>query len=97
MGGGTKFHHLLLSGGAFTAPTTSLFIANNFTNTSGTFNANGGTVNFEGTGMVQTITGATTFNNLSKTVASPQTLTFGVGAANRSPSTPVRGPELFTP
>jgi hypothetical protein len=66
--------------GTLTAPTSSLGIAGNFTN-SGTFNNNGGTVVFNGTVVAQTVSGsATTFNNV--TVSNP--VTPGVQIANTS-------------
>jgi len=52
-----------------------LSVYNNWTSTStGTFNANTGTVNFAGTN--QYIFGTTTFNNLTKTVSSADSLSF---------------------
>lgn len=66
--------------GTLTAPTSSLGIAGNFTN-SGTFNNNGGTVVFNGTVLPQTVSGsATTFNNI--TVSNP--VTPGVQITNTS-------------
>ena len=54
-----------------------LSVYNNWTSTStGTFNANTGTVNFAGTN--QYIFGTTTFNNLTKTVSSADSLSFGM-------------------
>jgi hypothetical protein len=52
-------------------------VASNWTN-SGTFTAQTGTVTLDGTG--QSITGDTTFYNLTKSVAAAETLTFGVGS-----------------
>ncbi len=62
-----------LSSGVFTAP-TSLTVSASFTHSSGTFTHNSGTVTLDGTS--QTISGATTFNNFTKTVSSAATLTF---------------------
>lgn len=67
----------LSSGAIFTAPATSSF-AGNFTNSGGTFNANGGTVDLVGAG--QHIDGSTTFDDLEKVVTSPDTLTLEAGA-----------------
>src|SRR5437660_4792808 len=55
-------------------------VAGNFTHSGGTFTHNSGTVVLNGTD--QTLSGATTFNNLTKTVASAATLTFPSGASN---------------
>ncbi len=51
-------------------------VGNNWQN-SGTFTARGGTVTLNGTN--QTLSGSTTFYNLTKTVTSPDTLTFAAG------------------
>ena len=66
--------------GTFTASssTMSTTISGNLSN-SGIFNHNNGTVDLDGGD--QTITGAFTFNNLTKTVAAQQTLTFDNTAA----------------
>jgi hypothetical protein len=58
--------------GSVTAPSGTLNIAKNFSN-SGTFTHNSGTVVFNG--VTQSITGATTFNNLTHSGASALTLT----------------------
>ncbi len=63
-----------LSGGTLTAPSGTLSVAGNFSNTGGTFTHNNGTVNLNGTN--QTISGATTFYSLTKSVTSAATLTF---------------------
>jgi hypothetical protein len=65
-----------LSGGGFTAP-SDLQVAGNFTRSGGTFTHSSGTVTLNGTN--QSITGSTTFSNLSKSVSSADTLTFGAG------------------
>ncbi len=69
---------VLLTGGSLTAPTTTLSDSGNWTGAPGLFLANGGTVALTGTN--QQIDGSTTFNNLSKIVASADTLTFQAGA-----------------
>jgi hypothetical protein len=58
--------------GSVTAPSGTLNIAKNFSN-SGTFTHNSGTVVFNG--VTQSVTGVTTFNNLTHAGASAQTLT----------------------
>ncbi len=63
--------NLALSNGTFTAPGGNLYIAGNFNHTSGTFNHNNGTVNLNGGN--QTITGTTTFYNLTKEVTTANT------------------------
>ena len=62
---------LTITTGTVVAPAT-LTVAGNFTN-SGTFTHSSGTVTLDGTD--QTLSGATTFNNFTKTVASAATLT----------------------
>jgi hypothetical protein len=69
-----------LSGGTLTAPSSTFDVSGDFSNGGGTFDANGGTVDLDGTG--QTLSGLTTFNNLSKTVAAADTLTFTAGASD---------------
>ena len=66
------------SGVTFTAPSTSLNVASNFTHSLGTFNHNNGTVILDkATAGNQTVTGNTTFYNLTKqdTVADGTALT----------------------
>ena len=58
----------------------SFTVSGNFAHTAGTFTHNSGTVTLDGTN--QTLSGATTFNNLTKTVASADTLTLPSGASN---------------
>lgn len=58
---------LTIGSASLTAPSTTLTINGNFSN-GGTFTANGGTVNFAGSGT-STISGATTFNNITSTTA----------------------------
>ncbi len=65
--------NLTISSGTFTAPSTTLNISGNFSN-SGTFTHNSGTVVFNG--VTQSITGATTFYNLTHEGGSAETLTF---------------------
>ena len=79
----STFHHLTFNStdGAddtFLAPAGTLTVAGNFTNTAGTFTHNSGTVNLSGTS--QTIAGSTTFNNLTKSVTTADTLTFPASA-----------------
>ena len=64
-----------LSSGTFTAPSGNFNVAGNFVHSGGTFTNNSGTVVLNGTG--QTVSGDTTFNNLTKSVSSADTLTFG--------------------
>ncbi len=67
-----------LTAGTFnvTAGNHQMNVAGNWSKT-GTFNAAGGTVVFDGTS--QTIAGSTTFNNFTKNVTSDDTLTFTAG------------------
>lgn len=67
-----------VSGGTFTSTSGTMFIADNFTHSGGTFTHNSGTVDLNGTGG-QTISGSTTFNNLTSTTAVARTLTFVAG------------------
>lgn len=68
----------LNSGAHFTAPAGNASFGGDFVSSpESTFSANGGTVELVGTG--QTITGSTTFNNLSKVVGTADTLTFNAG------------------
>jgi hypothetical protein len=64
--------NLTISSGTFTAPSTTLNISGNFSN-SGTFTHNNGNVVFNG--VTQSITGATTFYNLTHDGESAETLT----------------------
>ena len=62
----------------FEAPSGSLSVAGDFSvSPEATFHANGGTVVFDG--HDQTLSGSTTFYNLSKVAGSTDTLTFGSG------------------
>jgi len=68
----------LNSGANFTAPAGKASFGGDFVSSAGSaFSANGGTVELVGAG--QTVTGSTTFNNLSKVVGAADTLTFGAG------------------
>lgn len=60
--------------GTFTGSTSVMKVSGNFTHSGGTFTADTSTVWLDGTS--QTITGATTFYNLSKFVTAADTLTF---------------------
>ncbi|HEX7243942.1 MAG TPA: hypothetical protein VF245_00065 [Solirubrobacterales bacterium] len=62
--------------GSFKAPKGAASFAGDFAN-NGTFLANGGTVVLNGSG--QTVSGNTTFNNLTKVAASAETLSFATG------------------
>jgi fumarate reductase subunit D len=62
--------------GTFIAPAT-FNVAGNFARTGGTFTHSSGTVVLNGTD--QTISGSTTFNNLTKIVSTARTLTFTAG------------------
>ncbi|MEI6462307.1 MAG: hypothetical protein WCO33_01400 [bacterium] len=66
-------NNFTITNGSVTAPSNNLTIAKNFSNL-GTYSHNNGNVVLNGTG--QSITGNTTFFNLSKTVTSPDTLTY---------------------
>jgi hypothetical protein len=61
----------------FTAPSTTLNVGGNFAHTAGTFTHNNGSVVL--TGVNQTISGSTTFYDLTKVVASAAALTFTDG------------------
>lgn len=65
------------SAGTIYAPQTTLAVAGNFVHSGGTFVGNGGTVLLNGSD--QTISGATTFAHLTKTVTAARTLTFPAG------------------
>ncbi len=69
---------LSISGGSFTATSGTTFISGNLTISGGTFNHNSGSITFNGT--AQSITGNTSFNNFTKSVASADTLTFAAGS-----------------
>ncbi len=72
------FKNVIISGSSsLTAPSGNMNVAGNWTN-SGTFTANSGTVTLTGTG--QSISGDSTFYNLTKSVSSADTLTFGQGS-----------------
>lgn len=69
----TTFNSVNITG-ALTAPAGTINVAGSWTNTNtGTFTANGGTVNLSGGS--QTLSGATTFFNLTKTTNTAATLT----------------------
>ncbi|HLB32302.1 MAG TPA: fibronectin type III domain-containing protein [Patescibacteria group bacterium] len=63
-----------LNGSAITAPGTELTVGGNFSHTSGTFTHNSGLVTLDGAS--QTISGNTSFYDLTKNVTSADTLTF---------------------
>jgi hypothetical protein len=68
----------LNAGGHFTAPSGEAVFDGNFTSSpTSTFSPNGGTVVLAGT--EQTVSGSTSFDNLTKVVSSGDTLTFGAG------------------
>jgi hypothetical protein len=75
---------LTLSSGTLDASASNfqINVAGNWSKTSGVFTPRSGTVVLDGTS--QTLSGATTFFNLTKQVASSVTLTFGTGASNRT-------------
>jgi|GEM_PF-1691275 len=73
----TTYNHLTLSSGTYTAPAGTLTISGNYTN-GGTFTHNSGTVVFNDSAQVSTLSGATTFNNLSVTTAN-KTIKFTSG------------------
>jgi hypothetical protein len=56
-----------VAGSSLTAPAGNLYVSGNWNNSAGgTFNANGGTVVFDGTGATQQLTsGGKAFNNLT--------------------------------
>ncbi|MBI4944791.1 MAG: DUF2341 domain-containing protein, partial [Bacteroidetes bacterium] len=64
--------------GTFIAP-SNMDISGNFTQNSGTFNANGGTVTFTDNSQPSTLSGDTTFNNLTCTTAG-KSLVFTAGS-----------------
>jgi hypothetical protein len=78
-GGTVNTTKVSLSSGALTAP-AAFNVSGNWSNSGGTFSALTSTVTLTGAG--QSISGANTFYNLTKTVSSADTLTFGAGAAN---------------
>ncbi|MDO8512701.1 MAG: DUF2341 domain-containing protein [bacterium] len=63
--------------GVFSAGAGAFTVSGNWAHSAGTFTANSGTVTLNGT--AQTISGSTTFYNLTKSVASADTLTFTAG------------------
>lgn len=65
---------LTLSSGTFTAPSGTLSVTGDWTKSSGIFSHNNGTVQLAGTD--QTLSGSTTFYNLTKIAAAASTLTF---------------------
>lgn len=65
---------VVISGGTFTAPSGTMTASGNFTHSGGTFTHSDGTVTLDGAD--QSITGSTTWNNLTKTVLTARTLTF---------------------
>ncbi|MCP3686722.1 MAG: hypothetical protein GY861_29135, partial [bacterium] len=65
-----------VAGGTFTAP-TNLYVNGDFNHSGGTFTHNSKTVTLDG--AAQSISGSTTFYNLTKTVAAADTLTFTNG------------------
>ncbi|MFA4917509.1 MAG: Ig-like domain-containing protein, partial [Syntrophales bacterium] len=73
----SSFKNVTLSGGTLTAPTGNINISGNWTNPGGTFAPGTGTVVLNGTN--QTISGSTTFYNLTKSVSTADTLTFTAG------------------
>ncbi|MET0751826.1 MAG: Calx-beta domain-containing protein [Pyrinomonadaceae bacterium] len=75
-----SFSSVTIDSGAALTPTGggAIRVGGNWSN-SGTFTANSGTVNL--IGAAQTISGATIFNNLAKSTATAQTLTFAAGSS----------------
>ncbi|MBW1788482.1 MAG: DUF2341 domain-containing protein [Deltaproteobacteria bacterium] len=69
---------LTLSDGSFTSTSGTMSIADDFAHSGGTFSHNSGTVTLDGTGQI--ISGSTSFNNLTKTVTTADTLTFEAGS-----------------
>ena len=75
--GATSFNNVAIAASStLTAPAANLSIAGNFTN-NGTFNASTGKIIL--TGATQTITGANTFNKLTKSVSASDTLYLPAG------------------
>jgi hypothetical protein len=68
--------NLTLTAGTLSAP-SQINLAGDFSRTSGVFTRNTSTVVLDGTN--QSISGSTTFNNLTKSVTTARTLTFGAG------------------
>ncbi len=66
--------NLTLSSGTLTAPSGTMTLSGNFTNSGGTFTHSSGTFTLDGAD--QTLSGATIFGNLTKTVTSARILTF---------------------
>ena len=80
-GGSSTFDingNLTIAGGSYTASSASTSVSGSLSLTGGSFAHNTGTLNLDGTG--QTLTGSFTFNNLTKSVASADTLTFAAGS-----------------
>ncbi|MBI4352639.1 MAG: hypothetical protein HY593_01810, partial [Candidatus Omnitrophica bacterium] len=67
-----------ISGGSFTSSSWNLQIFGNFVHTGGIFDPNGGSVVLDG--RDQSISGSTTFNNLTKTTSVARTLTVEAGS-----------------
>jgi len=68
----TTFNNVIINGTSVTAPAGNLNVSGDWTLTSGTFDANSGTVTFTGS---PTFTGETTFNNFTATGLGGKTLT----------------------
>ncbi len=69
---------LTINGGGFTSTSGTMSVSADFVHSAGTFTHNSGTVGLDGT--AQSISGSTTFNHFSKSVASAETLTFEAGS-----------------
>ncbi|MDD5025921.1 MAG: S-layer homology domain-containing protein [Candidatus Peribacteraceae bacterium] len=70
---------VLLSSGTFTAPTGTFTVSGDWTRGAAIFTPGTGTVTLDGGS--QTLSGSTTFRNLTKIVTSAQTLSFAAGTA----------------
>ncbi len=76
---GTNYENLSFNGGGTYNISTSVTVEDNFLSTNNsTFNQTNGTFTLDGTSD-QTVTGTSTFANLTATAASPRTVTFGAG------------------